>query len=192
MKDKLIKILNEHLLSVFETGQTFYYFKKNINPYLVDLGLTLDNFPEEGEEDLWDPNQAYNKNLSTENLELIFNTYSAFYYETKRYSFMIDNSSSRPYWQYYKINKCESEICNSLDDKVFLFSDPFWDKFYPPNHPGCNTMIRALDKQEVENKNLQLVNGSDIVHPFPDWAFNPAKTDWRKFFGEFVLNTFAI
>ena len=45
---------------------------------------------------------------------------------------------------------------------------------------------------EATNRNLELFSGSHIVHPFPDWSFNPAKTNWKKFFGDFVLNTFNL
>lgn len=193
MKEELIKLMNEHLYSVYEMGQTFYYLKKNINPFLYDLGIILDNYPEEGEEDLWDPNLVYNKNLSTENLELIYLTYGSFYYGTKRYSTMVENNISRPYWQYNDIiNQNTSAFCKSLVDKVFLFNSTFWDKFYPPNHPGCMAMIRALNKQELESRNLQLSESLDIIHPYPEWAFNPAKTDWKIFFNDFILKTFDL
>lgn len=193
MKERLIKLMNEHLQSVYETGQTFFYFKKNINPLLKNLGIELDNYPEEGEEDLWDSDIVYNKNLSTENLEIIYLTYGSFYYGVQRFNSMIENNNSRPFWQYDDvINPNTPSFCKSLVNKVFLFNSPFWDRFYPPNHPGCMARIRTLTKQEVENGNLQIFDGSEIVHPYPDWAFNPAKVDWKLFFDDFIIKTFAL
>lgn len=38
-------------------------------------------------------------------------------------------------WEYFTIDdNRRSEICTSLDGKVYLKTDPFWDLYAPPNH----------------------------------------------------------
>ena len=49
-------------------------------------------------------------------------------------------------------------------------------------------MINPLTKDEVKNAALQILDNVDIIHPYPEWAFNPAKKDWKKFFESFVMN----
>ncbi len=185
IKEKLINLFNTELISNIKTGQTFSHFKKQVSAKMYELNLRLDDYPDENEDD---------KNaLSTENLEKIFLTFGAFYYGTQRYVSMVQNAESRPYWQYTDIiNENTSTFCRSLIDKVFLFNNPFWDKFYPPNHPGCMALVRALNANEVESRHLQLLNDLNIVHPFPEWAFNPSKIDWKLFFNDFIIKTFDL
>jgi len=96
---------------------------------------------------------------------------------------MIENGESRPFWQYYILGKpCSSLLCDKLKEKIIPFNYPFWDIFYPPNHPGCNASIRALTKKEVAEGGLQRLETIKIIHPFPEWAFNSAKFEWRDFF----------
>lgn len=41
-----------------------------------------------------------------------------------------------------------SDICQSLDGVVRHYTDPIFNKYYPPNHFGCRTTIRRLRQDE--------------------------------------------
>lgn len=58
----------------------------------------------------------------------------------------------KEYWQYYAVlDGRETELCHTLDGKVFKSTDPFWKKYYPPNHYQCRSTVVALDSDELED-----------------------------------------
>ncbi len=176
-----------------ESGQTFQIFKRSLTPFLWDLGMKLDNYSEEGGRNSCAPNRLDNKKLTTKNLELIYRTFGSFYYGVQRFAAMTENSRSRPYWEYdVVVDRNTSALCKTLVDKVFLFDSPFWEKFYPPNHPACRAFIRAFTKEELDGRNLTICDGSGIIHPHPRWAFNPGRTNWKAFFDNLVIKTLGL
>lgn len=59
---------------------------------------------------------------------------------------------SKEYWQYFAVlDGRETELCHTLDGKVFKSTDPFWKKYYPPNHYQCRSTVVALDEDELED-----------------------------------------
>lgn len=51
-----------------------------------------------------------------------------------------------------------SDLCRSLEGIIKPADDPFWDKYYPPNHFGCRSTVRQLANGKVTPDNK-------IVHP---------------------------
>lgn len=51
-----------------------------------------------------------------------------------------------------------SPICKSLDGVIKPVSDPFWNIYYPPNHFGCRSDVRALPFGTI-------TPSQDIVYP---------------------------
>lgn len=153
----------------------------------------MDNYSSEGGRNSCDPNQLDNKKLSTKNLELVYQTFGSFHYGVQRFVAMTENARNRPYWQYeVVVDRNTSRLCKALMGKVFLFDSPFWEKFYPPNHPGCRAFVRALSKKELDTLSLDVTDGSGIVHVYPKWAFNPGKTNWKAFFDDFIIRTLGL
>ena len=171
MKEDLLKTINNQLDRAYQLGQSFYYFKRDIHIYLSLADI----------------------NYKEENLELVYNTFLFLKYSAENYKTNIAVVDEFPYWQYDTFwGLCKSELCRSLDEKVFLSDDQFWTKFYPPNHPGCGASINPVTIEQFKNKNLQLADSSNIIHPYPEWAFNPVTTDWRKFFNKFIVNSLKL
>ncbi len=154
---------------------------------LLKMGLALDTFG-------WA--EYYQKNfkiISSEKLETIFNAYTSCYYCAKNYEFYLQNKLSRPYWLYNIISEnCNSEPCSNLRGKVFHCENAIWDKFFPPNHLKCNAYITALTTDEVEGKNLIILDEFNFKHPYPEWAFNPSQKDWKEFISNLIIGYLKI
>ena len=64
-----------------------------------------------------------------------------------------------------------STICRPLDKVTLPVDDPFWDKYYPPNHFNCRSTVRQLRSGKATPKD-------DIAYPeqIPDnFKFNVGK-----------------
>jgi len=60
-----------------------------------------------------------------------------------------------PYWQYLTVmDGRETELCNTLDGKVFRSDDPFWSTYYPPNHFNCRSTVVSLSEKELDEEGL--------------------------------------
>lgn len=154
-----------------KTGQTFELFNREINSYLYSKGFQI----------------------KKEKLESLYQIYFFLFNDAQHYFSNFQAAKYFPYWQYHTYGElCKSEFCKSLNEKIFLFDDKFWDRFYPPNHPLCKAGVKILTKEQFEKSNLQLSNGDNIIHPYPEWATNIVKTDWQSFFYKFASKTLKI
>ncbi len=72
----------------------------------------------------------------------------------------------KDYWQYYAVvDGRETPLCHTLDGKIFKSSDPFWEKYYPPNHYQCRSTVVALDADEIDDPvddGLEYLKKSDL------------------------------
>jgi len=67
-----------------------------------------------------------------------------------------------PYWQYFAVvDGRETELCNTLDGKVFRSDDPFWDTYYPPNHFNCRSTVVSLSESELSEETLSVEKSGD-------------------------------
>ncbi len=181
MKEKLLNAIKDNLES-YINGNSYYELSKEIHSSFLKMGLALDTFG-------WA--EYYQKNfkiISSEKLGTFFNAYASCYYSAKDYESNLQNKLSRPFWLYRDISEnCNIEPCTNLVGKVFHCENPIWDKFLPPNHLNCNGYIKALTADEVKDKNLNVLYEFNIKHPFPEWAFNPAKKDWKSFINNLII-----
>ncbi|HQB09124.1 MAG TPA: minor capsid protein [bacterium] len=73
--------------------------------------------------------------------------------------------SGLPYWQYIAtLDGRETELCNTLDGKVFRSDDPFWSTYYPPNHFNCRSTVVSLSEKELDEEGLEYEkSGNDYL-----------------------------
>lgn len=88
----------------------------------------------------------------------------------------------KDYWQYYAVvDGRETPLCHTLDGKIFKSSDPFWEKYYPPNHYQCRSTVVALDADEIdedpEDDGLEYLKKSDLdakdIEPGRGFQYSP-------------------
>jgi SPP1 gp7 family putative phage head morphogenesis protein len=68
-------------------------------------------------------------------METIFRNNVQTAYSAGRYKQMVGEKEAFPYWEYDAVDDAgTTDLCNSLDGKIYRADDPFWDTYYPPNH----------------------------------------------------------
>jgi SPP1 gp7 family putative phage head morphogenesis protein len=56
-----------------------------------------------------------------------------------------ESAGSLPMLQFDAVmDKRTSELCAGLNGVIKPINDPFWNKYYPPNHFGCRSTVRQL------------------------------------------------
>lgn len=55
-----------------------------------------------------------------------------------------------------------SDICRSLDGKVFKYNDPAWASYTPPNHHRCRSTLIAINKFDFTEDMLSGAPGVDL------------------------------
>lgn len=127
------------------------------------------------------------KEVDLKKLEKIYNTFGSMIYAQIRFNTMYDSKDIRPYWMFVAIlDNNTSEYCKFLNEKVFHCDDPFWEINYPPNHLGCRSRVRALTKENVEEKGLKVENIKSLK--LDELGFNPQKTDIKMFIRNMLKN----
>jgi SPP1 gp7 family putative phage head morphogenesis protein len=138
-------------------------------------------------------------------LETIYRTNTQVAYNVGRYHDQVLNIDDRPYWQYVAVMDTLTRPTHAvLNGKVFKATDPFWHTHYPPNGFNCRCRVRALTKEQVEEKGLEVYEGEGKLsedrvsvargvnvpvtvfkgyginmHPDPGWSYNPGRTTWK-------------
>lgn len=65
------------------------------------------------------------------------------------------NKKNKPYGLYDAIDdERTSEICQSLNGKVYPLDHAFWNRYLPPNHHGCRSKRITLSREELEEYGL--------------------------------------
>ncbi|GJQ23583.1 hypothetical protein BIY37_04735 [Candidatus Brocadia sapporoensis] len=131
-----------------DEGITSDTFVKELEPTLKAKGWWGKVMGEDGKEvQLGSPRRL--KNIYRNNLQ------SA--YMAGRYQAFMENVDDRPYWQYVAVLDGRTRPAHAqLHGKVFRYDDPFWNDFYPPIDWGCRCRVRALDHENVQERNLRV------------------------------------
>lgn len=88
-------------------------------------------------------------------LETIFRTNVLTAYNGGRHAVLTAPAvrKARPFWRYDAITDDRTtEICESLDGKVFAADDPFVDSHTPPNHYNCRSVWTPLSDEEANEE----------------------------------------
>jgi len=94
--EELVKYIIKNLGDIFNKGLSYSEFKAGFSRH------------------------AKISKISEPVLEMIFKTYSSFYYNSKMFNFIITNPS-RPYWHYKTVEGIySSELCFDLSKKDFF------------------------------------------------------------------------
>lgn len=131
-----------------DEGITSDTFVKDLEPTLKSKGWWGKVMGEDGKEvQLGSPYRL--KNIYRNNLQSS--------YMAGRYKAFTENADDRPYWQYVAVLDGKTRPTHrQLHGKVFRYDDPFWDIFYPPIDWGCRCRVRALDHEDVRDKELKV------------------------------------
>jgi len=115
-------------------------------------------------------NVEYNKNyLFTE-----YNTAFSSSQTARQWNDMSENFDSMPFLQYSAVMDDKTRDDHAaLDGVVKRFSDPFWDKYYPPNDWNCRCRPIQLPYSQAKETDLSKIGVPDVPDAF---NFNSGKT----------------
>lgn len=72
--------------------------------------------------------------------------------------------AGKEFWQYLTVmDGRETELCHTLNTKIFKSSDPFWKQYYPPNHYQCRSTVIAIDPDELDPDETPEADGLDYL-----------------------------
>lgn len=169
------------MMDAFRTGQTNVGFWKQLQAPLFQCNIELKK------------NFGLRHNLTRAVLEKLFQNYCLLNYSSQHFKTQAFNYKDRPYWQYCMINmKTKTDKLDFLKNKVFMYNNKIWDKFYPPNFSCCPGYVRALDMKELNSLGLTVYEIDEFEHPFSNWAFNPGKTDINQFIKKMIKKSIRL
>lgn len=83
--------------------------------------------------------------------------------------------AGNPYWQYIAtLDGRETELCYTLDGKIFRSDDPFWKTYYPPNHFNCRSHVVSLDEDSINTQDIE-TDGEEFLKKSGLNDINPGK-----------------
>lgn len=200
----ILQDIREMVRQSIEQGITFKEFQKGLEPQLRAKGWwgrKVVKGPDGNDQEV--------QLGSPLRLKTIYRTNLQTSYMAGRYKEQIDNSDDRPWWQYNAVLDMRTRASHAaLHGKVFRHDDPFWDTHYPPNGWGCRCRVRALNKDEIDEKEIKPETAAGritmedrvidekggktmpvaVYHdPLsgirtatdPGWSYNPGKAAWQ-------------
>ena len=135
-----------------DDGITAKQFQDELEPMLKAKGWWGKMTTADGEAQLGSPRR----------LRTIYQTNMQSAYMAGTYKAFMENADDRPYWQYNAIMDQRTRPGHAaLNGKVFRYDDPFWDSFFPPIDWGCRCSARALDYNNLRERNLKVEKTGD-------------------------------
>ncbi|EIO6651660.1 minor capsid protein, partial [Escherichia coli] len=99
---------------------------------------------------------------SPRRLALIYNVNTRVAYNAGRYTQMMNNTDTHPFWQYVAVMDSRTRPAHSaLNGLVFRYDDPFWNTHYPPNGWNCRCRVRPLSQVRLDAMGLSVSSGQD-------------------------------
>lgn len=99
---------------------------------------------------------------SPRRLALIYNVNTRVAYNAGRYTQMMNNTDTHPFWQYVAVMDSRTRPSHSaLNGLVFRYDDPFWKTHYPPNGWNCRCRVRPLSQARLDAMGLSVSSGED-------------------------------
>lgn len=204
MKLDVLQDIRSAVDAALAKGETYANFEQQLKPVLQAKGWWGRNAQIDT-----DTGEMAGKALTAWRLKTIFQTNLQTAYQAGRYQAFMGNIADRPYWMYVAVMDRRTRPQHAaLNGLVFRSDDPFWDSFYPPNGFNCRCRVRALDDDNLRERDLALSSSkgklSEIqvptsrradappatvaryeyaprkyVAPDPGWSYNPGKVQWQ-------------
>ena len=172
MREDILTDIREIVQKSLDEGLTLQQFTKELAPKLKDKGWwgIINGKPDEVRDELLKRKLIKDVSLIPEGdepvtvqlgtprrLKTIYRTNIQTSCMAGRYKEQIDNTDNRPYWQYVAVMDRRTRPSHAmLNGRIFRYDDPFWDSFYPPNGWGCRCRVRALSKDNLNSRNLDI------------------------------------
>ena len=211
-KADMLKEVHDSIHEAMEKGMPYAEWRKKMEASLQDrwIGKTLgelwDELPEEEKKKHPRPEGAEaGKRIEASRLRTIYYTNSIVSHQAGQYKQLMKQAEDYPYWRYKTAG--DSRVRKShraLHNKVFRFTDPFWETHYPPNGWFCRCSVEALDDfdlKHLDGKEIivedggshvswkTLPNGDRVavwkdgdqqVECAPGWSYNVGKPGYRQ------------
>lgn len=178
IKDALIKAQSE--------GSTVEQFKKDLKPIIESKGWSGRK-----EITLKDGTKS-TVNLTPSRLETVYRTNLQSAYSAGRWQQIEEAKQTRPYLQFLAVvDESTSDVCSSLNRKVFAVDDEIWNSIMPPLHHNCRSTVRSLSEKQLVREGLTPENIDPKTLDIQDnFRANPGKTkyepDLTKYDSEFL------
>lgn len=149
----ILQDIRTALQKSLDEGKTAKWFEKELTPVLQRKGWW-------GKKEAIDPDTGeitIEQLGSPYRLQTIYQTNLQTAYMAGRYTEQVDNSDDRPYWMYVCVDDGNTRPEHWLmHKKVYHYTDPIWDKWYPPNGWGCRCRVVALSADDVKRMGLTI------------------------------------
>lgn len=162
------------------SGMSIQEFKKELRSQLQRKGW----FAPKGEPPKVElPDGTIRKRLTPWRLDNIYRTNLQSAYSAGRYKQMEEVGRHRPYWQYRAIMDSRTRPAHAaMNNKVYDYRHPIWDKWYPPNGFGCRCYVKSISRNQLEQRDLEPSIDPPTVDPDEGWNYNVGKEglrDWN-------------
>lgn len=156
----LLQTIRDEVDKALTDGLTYEQFEKNLAPRLKQKGWW-------GKQPLTNPKTGETEEVLTGSpyrLKQIYQNNLQQAYMAGRWQGIEAAKAFRPYAEYIAVlDGRTSAICNSLNGKVFRIDDEFWTYFTPPNHFGCRSRMRSLDKDDLLKLKLPVTRSAGRI-----------------------------
>ena len=148
MREDILQDIKDAIEKAISEGQTFRSFQKEIQPILKKKGWWGKEFIVDSQ-----GNTEQVQLGSVSRLKTIYRVNMQTAYQAGRYKTQLDNTDSRPYWEYIAVMDAKTRPEHAqLNGLIFPYDDPFWRSFYPPNGWRCRCRVNALANYNIKKK----------------------------------------
>lgn len=156
-----LEAVQSELIRAQAEGLSFEQFKDRLIPRLEKKGWWA---PQGQPVRVPEPGAAANpqtgelptrKRLTARRLETIFRVNTQSSYMAARYREMMADVDNRPWFQYVAVMDSRTRPAHrALNGRVFRYDDRAVQSFWPPNGWGCRCRVRALDDEDLRDRQL--------------------------------------
>jgi SPP1 gp7 family putative phage head morphogenesis protein len=146
--------IHDSLVKALESGQTLEQWRDGLIPTLRAKGWwkregTAAQLAAAGRVD----------GLAPYRLTNIYRTNMQGSYMAGRYSAMVAQASSRPFWEYVAVMDRRTRPAHAaMNGRIFRFDDKGWRHLYPPCGYGCRCRVRSHSQRDVDRKGLPVAS----------------------------------
>jgi len=152
MRMDVLQDIRESVQKAITDGITERQFIEELTPQLQAKGWWGKKFVGDGAGGAQEVQLGSPRRLKT-----IYRTNLQSSYMAGRWNDMWENREERPYWMYVAVMDRRTRPAHAaLNGLVFPADDPFWETHYPPLAYNCRCRVRALSKDRLDAKGLDV------------------------------------